>query len=120
MTAKAPYHPKSRFKSQLENDYFNYLYALKQAGEIKAFTYEAFSVRLAWGTSTRSKKYTPDFLVINAEGEVEFHETKGSKNARGQKMALDRLDRAQAKYDYFRWVLVEKNDQGGWKKTEVK
>lgn len=119
MTARAPYPTQSRFRSSLENDYYNHLYALQAAGEIRTFSYESWKVKVSEGTRGDGHWFKPDFMVITRDGEIEFHETKGSKQARGQKQALTRLDAAAGEYPEFRWVLVE-GSRGGWKKTEVK
>ncbi|MBN2492435.1 MAG: hypothetical protein JXQ29_16425 [Planctomycetes bacterium] len=118
--ARAPYVPASPYRSELERAYAHHLWARQAAQEIRAYSYEAIAFRLAWGVVKRARVYTPDFLVINGAGEVELHETKGSRNARGQKAALDRLDRAAAAYSFFRWLLVERGSRGEWQTTEIR
>jgi hypothetical protein len=58
--------------NKLETEYAAHLTNLKITGHIKDFIYEPFKLRLAKLTS-----YTPDFLVVNANNEVECHECKG-------------------------------------------
>lgn len=75
------YFGKGRFKRKkagtmngLETNYARHLATLKSKGEIDAFWFESFKIRLAdkcW--------YTPDFLVLKPDGFLEFHETKGAK-----------------------------------------
>ena len=120
MKAIAPYDDRPKFKSGMEEAYWNYLYVLKEAKEILCFNYEQISFTIGVDEKGHARRYTPDFCVVNASREVEFHETKGSKDARGQKAALGRLYAAASKYSIFRWVLVTKNEFGGWSKKEVK
>ena len=42
------------------------------AGEIQRYEFEKITLKL--GADCR---YTPDFYVVNREGEIEFHEVKG-------------------------------------------
>lgn len=58
--------------NKLETEYSVHLNNLKHKGEILHFMYEPFKLRLADKTS-----YAPDFMVINANKEVELHECKG-------------------------------------------
>lgn len=58
--------------NNLERAYSNYLEARRKAGEILRWDFEPEKLRLADRTF-----YTPDFRVIDSEGRIEFHETKG-------------------------------------------
>lgn len=124
MTARAPNVPRSMFRSQLENDYYNHLYALQAAGEVLWFGYECWKFKIGETTRGDGIWYKPDFVVVNREGEIELHETKKPKDekgrwVKGQKQAVSRLNSAAGTYPPLRWILVE-GSRGGWKKTEVK
>lgn len=58
--------------NKLEEAYSKELERLKLEGKVQHYSYEAVKLRLADRTF-----YTPDFFVVDASGEVEFHETKG-------------------------------------------
>ena len=55
-----------------EARYAGYLEELKRTGQVAAWAYEAVKLRLADRTF-----YTPDFLVVMADGGMELHEVKG-------------------------------------------
>jgi len=58
--------------NKLEASYAARLELLKAAGEILSYSFECAKFKLAPLTF-----YTPDFMVIAADGVIEFHETKG-------------------------------------------
>lgn len=58
--------------NSLEESYRDELNRKMRRGEIRAFFFEAVTLRLANNT-----RYTPDFLVIRNDYAVEFHEVKG-------------------------------------------
>lgn len=58
--------------NKLETRYFQYLSALKFAGEIRDFRFEPFRLKLA-----EKCTYCPDFFVVTKDGAFEVHETKG-------------------------------------------
>lgn len=58
--------------NRTEEAYSLVLEARRLAGEVAEWKFEAVKLRLAENTT-----YTPDFLVILADGTVEFHEVKG-------------------------------------------
>ena len=63
---------KSGQMNKTEAAYAQYLEALKQAGEIQWYGFEAWKFRLADNTF-----YTPDFMVLPKTGLIEAHEVKG-------------------------------------------
>ena len=69
-------HAKGRIREQKMNKtearYAEHLERLKLAGEILWYQYEAVTLKLADDT-----RYTPDFMVLLANGELEAHEVKG-------------------------------------------
>lgn len=80
----------------------------KHAGEIVQWWFEPMSLRLAKGSS-----YKPDFMVVDADGLVEFHETKGFM----REAANVRLKVAAEKFPQFVFKLVRripKKDGGGF------
>lgn len=58
--------------NKTEAAYAAHLRLLEQAGEVAWFAFEAIKLRLAKATF-----YTPDFLVMTADGELQVHEVKG-------------------------------------------
>lgn len=58
--------------NKLETSYAAELERMRLSGEVFAWMYEPVGLRLADRCT-----YNPDFLVILADGTVEFHETKG-------------------------------------------
>lgn len=68
--------PKGRYKkgemNRLESEYAKTLEELRSEGEIVDYWYEGVTLRLAPRTS-----YTPDFMVMTSEMEIEMHEVKG-------------------------------------------
>lgn len=58
--------------NKFETTYAAHLEGLKRAGAILWYSFESVKLRLAKATF-----YTPDFLVMNRDGEMEFHEVKG-------------------------------------------
>lgn len=102
---------KPRIPGQMnktEQAYNDHLLLLYKAGEILCFSFEAIKLRLAPNTF-----YTPDFLVMQNDCSLEFHEVKGhwEDDARVKvKVAAD-------KYPMFRFLAVKalpKKQGGGW------
>lgn len=80
----------------------------KHAGEIVEWWFEPMSLRLAKGSS-----YKPDFMSVDADGYVEFHETKGHM----REAAYVRLKVAAEKFPQFVFRLIRKRkkaDGGGF------
>lgn len=67
-----PPQPASGRMNRTEARYAEHLEARRLAGEIAWYGFEAWRFRLAGRTF-----YTPDFLVMLADGEIEAHEVKG-------------------------------------------
>ena len=99
---------KSGRMNQTEAAYQDVLDVRKAAGEILWFAFEAYTFKLADDT-----RYTPDFAVMLASRELEFHEVKGfwKDDARVKiKVAADRFP--------HRFIAVQKlskKNGGGWK-----
>jgi hypothetical protein len=58
--------------NQLEKRYAEYLDLRRSVGEIKWWGYEIIKIKLAPNTY-----YTPDFMVLDADNNIEIHEVKG-------------------------------------------
>ena len=84
----------------------------KQAGEIAWYRFEGITLKLAPDT-----RYTPDFFVMLANGELEAHEVKGffTDDAKVKtKIAADMFP--------IRFFIIKartKKDGGGWEIKEV-
>ncbi len=95
--------PTADAMNRTERAYADHLAARKLAGEVHGFWFEPFSVRLAGNTF-----YRPDFLVVLADGSVEFHETKGF-------MREDALVKIKVFAETYPFPLVlVKKQKGGW------
>jgi len=62
---------KSGERNKLEQAYEAHLELLKQAGKIQWYKFEGMTFKLAKDT-----RYTPDFVVMLPNGEMECHECK--------------------------------------------
>ena len=67
---RVPVRPERMNKTEVA--YGLILEARRRAGQVREYHYEAVTLQLA-----HDCRYTPDFLVILADGTVELHETKG-------------------------------------------
>jgi hypothetical protein len=61
-----------RGMTRIERDYGEHLLAAKAEGGIAWYAYEGLTLKLA-----DDCRYTPDFVVMVHDGEMELHETKG-------------------------------------------
>lgn len=64
--------PKPGVMNKTERAYADLLEYRKQSGEILDWKFEALKLRLADKTF-----YSPDFMVVDADGFIEVHEVKG-------------------------------------------
>lgn len=83
----------------------------KRAGEIADYWFEVLTFKLAYDC-----RYTPDFVVMLPNGELECHETKGF----WEEDAKVKI-RVAASLFPFRFVAIQKQakkDGGGWKEQE--
>lgn len=108
--AQSKVSPTSPYKSKWEAAYANKLELDKQAGYIKAWWYEPFSLWLPGKV-----RYKPDFMIQYPDGmerRVELVEVKGwSRNLRD---GMTRLKIAAALFPCFTWRLVKRTKGGGW------
>lgn len=95
--------------NKTEEKYSWVLHRRKLVGEIQQYEFEKVTLKL--GSDCR---YTPDFFVVNALGEVEFHEVKGffRDDAKVKiKVAAENFP--------FRFFLA-RLERNGWEVTEIK
>ena len=72
MTEAVARRDKATRMNKTEAQYAEVLEIRLRAGEIYSWRYEPITLRLADDT-----RYTPDFMVIGALGQIAFHEVKG-------------------------------------------
>lgn len=78
-----------------------------KTGAIRFWKYESVTLKLADGC-----RYTPDFMVIENDGEVVFEETKG----RWRDDALVKIKVVAAQYPHFTFRAFQRDkNTGGWK-----
>ena len=98
--------------NRTEAAYALVLEARRQAGEVAWWEFEGITMKLADDT-----RYTPDFAVMLANGEMEMHETKGfMRDDAWVKLKI------AAKQFPFRFWLVRKErvaKGGGWNSEVV-
>jgi hypothetical protein len=98
--------------NKTEAEYYEKLKLMKLSGEIIDYRFEALKLNLADRCT-----YTPDFLVINKNYEIELHEVKGF----WEDDARVKIKVAAEQYPWFKIIAVKKNakkDGGGWKIEE--
>lgn len=98
--------------NKTEAAYADTLRLRQHAGEIAAFHFEAVTLKLA-----ADCRLTPDFMVILADGLVQFHEVKGHF----EEDAKIKIKVAAQTFP-FAFVLVRakaKRDGGGWEYTDM-
>ena len=103
---------KSGSMNKTEQDYAVHLDELKLAGDVQWWGFECFNLKLTGDGAEQNTFYKPDFAVINAAGELEFHETKGFWTDD----AKVKIKVAAGKYP-FRFVAMKKLAKkagGGW------
>ena len=88
---------KGEGMNKTERLYAAHLEALKWAGTILGWAYEPVKLRLAAATF-----YTPDFLVIRADGAMELHEVKGH----WEDDARVKIKVAAEQHPWFRFLAV--------------
>ena len=106
-------HKKGRM-NRLEAAYAQHLQTQVLTGAIESYFFESVKLTLA---DSLACSYTPDFMVIRADGVVEFHEVKGH----WEDDARVKIKVAADKYPFvFYGVTREKNKVGGqvWKLEE--
>jgi len=90
-----------------ESKYSQILELRKRAGDIVDYFFESMTLKIA-----QDCRYTPDFMVVNKDQEIEFHEVKGY----WMDDAKVKIKVAAAKFP-FRFVAM-KLEKGLWKEEE--
>lgn len=106
-------HERDQGMNKTEAEYAGMLEARKGSGEILWWAYEAVTLKLADNT-----RYTPDFLVMLADGTLEIHETKGGFIREDGWLKL----KVAAGMFPFRFFLCQKQAKkagGGWQIRRV-
>jgi hypothetical protein len=75
-----------------------------RVGEILYYEYEAVTLKIG-----HDLRYTPDFLVLNKAGEIEFHETKWAVM---QEDSIVKIRAAATKWPFFRFIIAKRQDSG--------
>lgn len=113
--AKARLYAKGRMKSgqmnRTEKAYADWLEAEKHAGRIMAYWFEHIKLKIA----DNACGYTPDFMVMRADGVIELHEVKGSLRI----FQEDAKVKAKVCADMYPFPVKvvwprKKKDGGGW------
>ncbi len=105
---------RNRTETLYEN---NVLFASKVAGEVLDWWFEAFTVRLTHPESGQPATYTPDFMVLSADGTVYMDDVKGS--GPDDPAAIVRIKCAAELYPLFVWRLAKQQKGGGFVVTRV-
>lgn len=94
--------PRQRYggyASSWEREYADILETQRAHRELRRWQYESITLRLAIKAT-----YTPDFLIENWDGSLEFHEVKGFQRPVG----MLKLKVAARQFLMFRFLLVTK------------
>lgn len=94
--------------NRTEESYAQHLELMRRAGEVEWFEFEGMTLKLAKDT-----RYTPDFIVMAKDGELQMHEVKGFM----RDDAAVKLKVAAAKFP-FRFILA-RSIKGSWEITDV-
>ena len=98
----------TRGMNKTEAEYAEHLKLRQISGEIQSYTYEPIKFRLADRTW-----YTPDFIVLDAEGYIEAHEVKGY----WEDDARVKIKVFAEQFPWFKIIAVKKRAKkrgGGW------
>lgn len=110
--AKVPTEPRDRQMNKTERLYSRHLDHLKQIGHISAYWYEPWKIRIADNCT-----WTPDFVVINTDGTIEWQDTKSwwakAKKVGIEEDALIKMKAAAEMYPQFK-VLATWFKDGVW------
>lgn len=97
--------------NKTEARYAAHLETLKQTGEVLWYAFEGVTLKLASDT-----RYTPDFVVMRAGGDIEFHEVKGF----WRDDARIKIKVAAEKFPFRFLAITERAKKlgGGWEREE--
>lgn len=102
---------KSGERNKLEAAYESHLELRKQSGEILWYQFEGVTFKLANNT-----RYTPDFAVLLANREMQFHETK-SYWMDGAKEKI-KIAAEMFPFQFIAVYAIPKRDGGGFRYEE--
>lgn len=108
----APNQKRSGAMNKTESQRSEELEAMRIAGQIQWFGYEAITLKLANDT-----RYTPDFAIVDAVGNLKFEETKGF----WRDDAKVKIKVAARLFPHFHFSALKKRsklDGGGWRIEE--
>lgn len=118
-TAKAGLYAKGRLKTgemnRTEAAYRDHLENEKRAGRIIRYWFEHIKLKIA----DNACGYTPDFMVMRADGVIELHEVKGSLRI----FQEDAKVKAKVCADMYPFPVKvvwprKKKDGGGWEEMQ--
>jgi len=92
-------HKKKGELNKLEWLYNAVLETLKRAEEIRDYSFERIKLRIG-----EACWYTPDFMVLSKENEIEFHEVKGGFITDD---ALVKFKAVCELYPYFKFIMMQ-------------
>ena len=95
----------------LEQEYAGLLELRRHAGEVVWWAFEAMTFRLADDT-----RYTPDFAVMLADGQMEIHETKG--HWEDDAKVKIKVAASMFPFRFFALRKRPKKEGGGWAQEE--
>lgn len=118
-SAKTGLYAKGRLKTgemnRTEAAYRDHLEAEKRSGRILEFWFEHIKLKIA----DNACGYTPDFMVMRADGVIELHEVKGSLRI----FQEDAKVKAKVCADMYPFLVKvvwprKKKDGGGWEEMQ--
>ena len=94
------------------------LLSLKAAGEILGYHYEAVKICITPGLPGKRQAtyYTPDFLVLRKDLELELIDVKGA--AGWEDTARVKIKAAADRFPEFHWVGYTLTRSGSWEREE--
>ncbi len=101
--------------NKTEAEYSLLLNAQIDAGEIAAWWFEPFSLRLSWPPEGQPARYTPDFLILMVDGTTIVVDVKGT--GVDSDASLVRIKCAAEQYFLWEFRIVKKRTKkagGGW------
>lgn len=94
--------------NKTETKFADILKARQLQGEISAYWFEPFSLRLTDnipGSSTKPTRYTPDFMILLPDGETHIVDVKGT--GPDDPASLVRLKQASQRFQLWRFFLCK-------------
>lgn len=99
-------HP---YKNNWEREFSQLLDMRKKSGEVLQYWYEGLRFQIGNGAW-----FTPDFPTLLATGEMVIYEVKGFRRP----ASIVRIKAAAKQYP-FKFFIVTKQKDGGWKYDEI-